>query len=454
MVGAGRAHRAQRLAPAIDFFGRPVPAGVAMKLKQNRYWISGLTLVVALQVMALAPVDAFVISLGEGPPQDPGVMRSSGAEVLYVTDRDGLEVKLAGTDAPLGDEIPLDLGRPSVGADGTVLFGAAFRRGKQVRWEAFVANADTHALSRLPLPTSPGEVSDLVTDPMPLAQADGSVVFAAEEDSHREAVYRLKGGNLTCLLHTGSNLGEGRILRNLGFGTLAVADGGTVALIGYLTASGKAELLISNGGTRVLAAVGQKAPDGVRYRDLGPPSVSGSHGFAFAALTDGGARLYESVEGKLRVALAAGSSCRTGRISYISQDRVGLNSDGNITVAGTCSGSPALFLISKSHPTTLIETASGRADSEFVDLGMPRLFDDGSVMFSASTRAGGDGLYSIRPVSGTANPAGPVLPLLSASTSPVEPLHSILLVSVASNEHGRLAYLGGPVVSFASVPSK
>jgi len=426
-----------------------------MKLKLNRYWISVLTLVVALQVMVLPAVDAFVISLGEGLPQDPGVMRSSGAEVLYATDRDGQEVKLAGTDAPLGDGTPLDLGKPSVGPDGTVVFGAAFRRGNQVRWEVFAANPDNHAVSRLPLPISRGEGAlELVTDPTPLAQADGSMVFAAEEDAHREAVYQLKGGNLTCLLRSGSNLGPGRMLRNLGFGTLAVADGGSVALIGYLTASGKAELLISNGGTRVLAAVGQRAPDGVRYRDLGPPSVSGSHGIVFAALTDGGGRVYESEEGKLRVVLRAGSGCRVGKISYISQDRVGLNSDGSIAVAGTCSGSPALFLISKSHPTTLMGTTSGPTDSEFVDLAMPRLFDDGGIMFSASTRTGGDGLYSIRPASGRANLSGPVLPLLSASTSSVDALHSILVVSVASNEDGRLAYLGGPVVSFASVPSK
>jgi hypothetical protein len=81
---------------------------------------------------------------------------------------------------------------------------------------------------------------------------------------------------------------------------------------------------------------------------------------------------------------------------------------------------------------------------------MPRLLDDGSIMFSASTRTGSDGLYSIRPESGTVNPSGPALPLLSVSNSPVDALHSILVVSVASNEHGRLAYLGGPIESLAS----
>jgi len=124
-----------------------------MKLTRNRYWISGLVLVVALHVMVIPMIDAFVISLGEGLPQDAGVMRSSGAEVLYATGRDGKEVKLAGTDSPLGDGTPLDLGRPSEGPDGTVLFGAAFRSGNQVRWEVFAANPDTHAVSGLPLPT-------------------------------------------------------------------------------------------------------------------------------------------------------------------------------------------------------------------------------------------------------------------------------------------------------------
>ena len=61
-----------------------------------------------------------------------------------------------------------------------------------------------------------------------------------------------------------------------------------------------------------------------------------------------------------------------GKISYLSQDRVGLNSDGSIASAGTSSGSPSLVLMSKSHPTTLMGTTSGRIDSVFVDLAMPR----------------------------------------------------------------------------------
>ena len=47
---------------------------------------------------------------------------------------------------------------------------------------------DLRAVSRLPLPIAQNENAlELITDPTPLAQADGSMVFAAEEDSHREA---------------------------------------------------------------------------------------------------------------------------------------------------------------------------------------------------------------------------------------------------------------------------
>jgi hypothetical protein len=358
-----------------------------MKLKRNSSWIAFL-LVVALQLMPLR-LDAFVLTLGEGLPQDPGAQPSSGADVLYATNRDGQEVRVASTDTPLGDETPLDLGTPSVGPDGAVVFGAAFRRRDRVRWEIFAANPDTHSVSRLPLPLSRSEGAlEFVNDPTPLAQSDGSVVFAAEDDSHAEAVYRLRGGKLTRLIRAGSSLGQGRVLRNIGFGSIATADSGAVALIGYVTPLAKAELLISDSGISVIAAVGQTAPDGVRYRDLGPPSISSPHGltFAFPAFTDRGARVYESDAGKLRVALTTGTNCPSGKISYISQDRVGLNSDGSITVAARCSGSPAILLMKGSQRTMVIGRASVTSDSGFVDLYMPRLFDNGTIVFNSTTR--------------------------------------------------------------------
>src|SRR5215469_17317081 len=117
-----------------------------MNANHNKSWIPVLVLVcLMLQTPKLA--HAFVLSFG-GSLHDPAAVRSSAADVLYATDRDGREIKLVGTDSSLLDGTPLDLGMPSVAPDGTVFFGAAFRRNDRVRWEIFTAKPDNHSLSR------------------------------------------------------------------------------------------------------------------------------------------------------------------------------------------------------------------------------------------------------------------------------------------------------------------
>src|SRR5262244_1414167 len=122
-----------------------------MRRNYNRSWLPLLVFVGLVLQMPMSG-HAFVLSFG-GSLHDPAAVRSSAAEVLYATDRDGREVKLVGTDSSLLEGTPLDLGMPSVGPDGTVFFGAAFRRNDRVRWEIFAANPDTHSLSRVALST-------------------------------------------------------------------------------------------------------------------------------------------------------------------------------------------------------------------------------------------------------------------------------------------------------------
>jgi hypothetical protein len=80
------------------------------------------------------------------------------------------------------------------------------------------------------------------------------------------------------------------------------------------------------------------------------------------------------------------------------------------------------------------------------------LLDDATVVFGAGKAEGADGLHSVHASLGSPAGVGGVLPLIAESDPATPPLHSALVVSAAGNEHGRLAYLGGPVVSFASVP--
>ena len=91
--------------------------------------------------------------------------------------------------------------------------------------------------------------------------------------------------------------------------------------------------------------------------------------------------------------------------------------------------------------------------SGFVDLDMPSVLDTGTVLFSAS-KGDGTGLYSIHLNFGSSVTGGAALPLIPAAGPTAPPLHSILTGSLASNEGGRFAYLGGPVESLASVPGE
>ena len=89
-----------------------------------------------------------------------------------------------------------------------------------------------------------------------------------------------------------------------------------------------------------------------------------------------------------------------------------------------------------------------------MELSTPSLLDDETVVFGAGKTDGTEGLYSVHASLGPSAAIGAVLPLITES-DPIAPLlHSILLVSVTSNEHGRLAYLGGPVESLASIPGE
>jgi hypothetical protein len=111
-------------------------------------------------------------------------------------------------------------------------------------------------------------------------------------------------------------------------------------------------------------------------------------------------------------------------------------------------------MVRGSQATMLVTATRTQDGSGFVELGRPSLLDDGTVVFGAGKTEGADGLYSVHPSLVSPAAVGAVLPLIAESDRMTPPLHSIMVVSAAGNEHGRLAYLGGPVESLASVPSE
>jgi hypothetical protein len=163
--------------------------------------------------------------------------------------------------------------------------------------------------------------------------------------------------------------------------------------------------------------------------------------------------VYAYRRGKVGTLLTTGSPCAGGKITYISQDRLGLGSDGTVVVGAICSGSPAIFVVRRSEATMLASATREPDHTGFVDLDMPSLLETGTVLFGAS-KVDGSGLYSIHLNFGSSVTGEAPLPLIAGLDPGAPPLHSILSVSLASNEQGRLAYLGGPVESLASVPSE
>ena len=403
-----------------------------------------------LLLLTPLPARAFVMSLG-GSPENPAAALNSAADVLYATDRDGREVRIVGTDSSLLEGTPLDLGMPSVAPDGTVFFAAAFRRNDRVRWEIFAANPDDQSVSRVALSGSPSAL-EMVTDPTPMAQSDGSIVFAARDIARGDGLYRLKDGKLSCLVRVGAKL-DGNVLQNIAFGSFSAASAGATAFTGYLTPVGKAELLVTDGKVIVLATVGAKAPGGARYRELGPPAL-GDGLVVFPAVTDRGEGVYAYQQGKVDAILTKGSPCSCGKVTYISKDRAGINSDGIVAVSATCSRVPSILMVKDSKTTMLVSAPFTHDQTGFLELGTPSLLDDGTALFGARKTDGDEGLYSVHASLDPSVTIGLVRPLVVEAGPIALHLHSILSVSVASNEQGRIAYLGGPVESFASVPTE
>ena len=69
----------------------------------------------------------------------------------------------------------------------------AIGRNKRMLWEILAAKPGIHSLSRVALSSSYWAL-EMVTDPTPLAQSDGSIVFAAREVAHGKGIYHLKNG--------------------------------------------------------------------------------------------------------------------------------------------------------------------------------------------------------------------------------------------------------------------
>jgi len=293
-------------------------------------------------IASTGSVQASMLSLSGPSPDQQGAVAAEGTDVLYSTDRAGHEVELAETGVWQGLDLR-DLGLPFVTINGNVLFGGAVAHDGELRWQIFQANPDRRSLRTLELP----EKLVMRTDPRPMSEANGTIVFSATDPI--EAVYRLMDSKVTCLLRVGQRLSDDRLVRSIAIGSVSVAQNGAIALMAFLEPGGESEILVAGNHVTAVASHDDEAPNGVRFLHFGRPAISEEDGqsiIVFKAQTDRRDRLYAYQGGRTHLILSRGDPCPGGKITFLSDDAADFVS-GGIVINATCAGRLQRLLIVK-----------------------------------------------------------------------------------------------------------
>jgi len=400
-----------------------------------KYW----ALILCVLAISASSASAFLIGLEQ---------TLNGNESLYAMNAAGREVEIAhtGTAGPDG-AIVQDLGIPSVAQDGTVLFAAAILDKHNLSWKMYSANPDSGESVAMSVSQNSELLPDMRFDPRPVASSDGAVIFAAHQ-SKGDAVFRLLDGRLSSVLRTGDATRDGRAIRSLTFGTVATGSRGQVALEAYLQPGRQAELLVSaNGPATVLAAEGDAAPGGGRYRSgFGAPAATASGNdpiVAFTARTSRGHALFLYSHGKVRRVLADGTACKGGRIKYLFPGRPGLMAGGTLAVLASCSGTPAIMLVTRGAAKMVLrteqDTEQGRS---FYYVNSPMLSASGAIFFGATGTDDVDRIYSMSR-DGAMTELAPLQTFDREISDPGPLMHTVSSAAIAINQDGVVAYLGG-----------
>ncbi|MBV8137496.1 MAG: hypothetical protein JO121_17985 [Deltaproteobacteria bacterium] len=231
----------------------------------------------AIVVIALtvAAAHAFVIT-----PDGENGLHVETPSALYASSTKGLtKVLETGKRVPAGGEIA-DLGNPALAPDGTLVFGALVNNAGKLEWRLLEVDPNSpppvhlkEALSGATLTTQYRPV--FPADPRVSIAGDGAIEFVASDQFGRAALFRFADNHLDCLLRSGAMTTGGRLITNLGYGSVQVsADGWAVLRATMATDSQAARkretrnaiLLVAPGqGVSEVAVEGENAPDNQRY---------------------------------------------------------------------------------------------------------------------------------------------------------------------------------------------
>jgi len=414
-----------------------------------------------LALVVFGPLTASAVSLQLGGPTGPegAQIRQDATQAVYASTVDGKTVLLTevGASAP-GGGLFSEFGVPSVTPDGRILFAAEVSDEKgHPHWDIFSAYPNAASNNRVASVLAPRAHGTSCSpnfkgDPYPVGDSVGEIAFMAPEASGHDALFLYNNsGSMRCLARVGDHTaGAGRELSVLGFGTAQMGESGHVVFNAWLKGD-KQSLLVASvaGGINELAVEGELGPNRVKYaRPFSLPaavaSQNGSNGttVAFTARTSSGAALFLYRDGSTVRALPTGTLSPLGPVTYLSTGRPGLNADGTIAVLAGCARVPAVFQLIHGHLDLSLQRGQITPyGTELISLGDPALTESGTMYLGAIDSEDKEKLY-IMGDDHALFEAGSS-PIYNIAFSPDEHHHSIFTGTLAVNQRGDFAYLGG-----------
>ncbi|MGH7863959.1 MAG: hypothetical protein ACREQB_03145 [Candidatus Binataceae bacterium] len=408
-------------------------------------------------------IDAHAISLSLQGNGGAGV-EPGAAQALYGSDRQGRPtlITYVGAAAPDGSTVT-DVGVPAMMPDGRVIFGAETTGSDgALRWSIYYGIPDTPVERRVVEAVNIKNARDdcrpeLKNDPYPVADAQGSIAFTARGGPGGDALFLYSHGVFSCLAYPGMKTLEGHEIAILSFGSPQMGIDGEVAFIGYLNADDEtpqkkshrqAILLASQRkGIVALAVEGELGPNRSRYeRPLGlPTAVASPEGtmVAFTARTPSGGALFLYRSGAVARILPSGTVTRLGPVSFLSPGRPGLAPDATTAVLAGCARIPAIFKLQRGRLNLSLQRGQiTPIGTEVESLSDPIMTAAGAIFVGATDSEREDRLFVLGPDDSFFEIGEPGIIYRIAMSSEGR-RHTVFTGTLAVNQHGDFAYLGG-----------
>ena len=410
-------------------------------------WVFRMTLsfMAAAGFFGISSALAFMINL-EGVVETPSA--------LYASTPDGHLVRVleAGASAPTGGTIS-EIGVPAVAPDGSLIFGAEVSVQDKVGWQIFRADPNGRNGVRIERVLEDSQMPRgcrpvLKTDPYVVAGSDGSIVFIANEEHGKSALFRYAKGRIDCEIRVGDQTAEGHVIANLGFGSAQVAENGATVFHASLAGSQGAAsrhdtrnailLAIPGAAATEIAVEGKRTEDGQRFgAHFGLPAVSTASGSLLIAFTNNGtsgSSLFIGRPNELLRTLGAGSPTQAGPVTFLSDRRPSLAENGSVAIRAASGEHCLILLIRAGEPFLVSREGDKTGDGQILEgLGDPVRIVSGSVYAEAFDQHEGDRVYSF--ASDGSGAGGSRTPTVLSSSI------EVFQASLTANRSGRYAFL-------------